>query len=134
MPLRWVGHNQHFVTLIHGGLARMMSRIAGCPTKPSYSYFASYMPGAVLKRHRDRPQCKYSVSLQLDATPDDRAAWPLQLEDLQGAPVAGLLDPGDGLFYRGCDLWHWRDALPAGQTSTSAFLHYVDRDFTGDLT
>lgn len=134
VPLRWSGHNQHFVTLIHAGLERVMSRIAGCPTKASYSYFASYMPGAVLKRHRDRAQCKYSVSLQLDATPEGRAPWPLQLEDLRGEPGSGLLEPGDGLFYRGCDLWHWRDALPAGQTSTSAFLHYVDRDFAGELS
>jgi hypothetical protein len=159
VPLRWSGHNQHLVTLIHGGLNRMITRVAGCPTKPSYSYFAAYMPGAVLARHRDRPQCKYSISLQLDAqhapiapwlalgdplggadatapsaTPPDREPWPLYLEDLRGELATGLLAPGDGLFYRGCDLTHWRDELPAGRTSTSAFLHYVDLDFAGRLT
>jgi hypothetical protein len=134
VPLRWSGHNQHFVTLIHAGLNRVMSRVTGCPTKPSYSYFASYMPGAVLSRHRDRAQCKYSVSLQLDAEPDGREPWPLHLEDLRGELATGLLEPGDGLCYRGCDLAHWRDELAAGQTSTSAFLHYVDSDFSGGLT
>jgi hypothetical protein len=134
VALRWSAHNQHLVTLIHAGLHRMVSRVTGCATKPSYSFLASYMPGAVLSRHRDRAQCKYSVSLQLDAEPHGRAPWPLYLEDLRGQLAVGWLEPGDAVFYQGCELAHWRDELPAGQTSTSAFLHYVDHDFTGDLS
>jgi hypothetical protein len=133
MALRWGCHDQHLVTLIHGGLNRVVARVVGCATKASYSYLASYRPGALLLRQRDRSQCKYSVSLQLDAAPDDGVPWPLCFEDLRGEQTAALLAPGDGLFYRGCDLTHWRDELPAGRTSTSAFLHYVDLDVAGAL-
>jgi len=40
---------------------------------------------------------------------------------------------GDGLLYRGQYVPHYRDALPAGHTSTSLLFHYVDYQFDGSL-
>ena len=36
-----------------------------------------------------------------------------------------VLEPGDMLIYRGCDLEHWRDAFE-GDNCGQVFLHYND--------
>jgi hypothetical protein len=33
---------------------------------------------------------------------------------------------GDGLFYRGCELIHWRDEYMEGQEQAQVFFHYVN--------
>ena len=35
------------------------------------------------------------------------------------------LEPGDALIYRGCDIPHWRDALPKGDCA-QVFWHFTD--------
>jgi hypothetical protein len=37
------------------------------------------------------------------------------------------------LLYRGRELPHFRDVLPAGHSSTSIFFHYVREGFAGTL-
>ena len=54
--------------------------------------------------------------------------WPIYLEPSgeegkEGVKV--LLNPGDMLIYRGCDLEHWRDPF-AGDNCGQVFLHYND--------
>jgi len=48
-------------------------------------------------------------------------AWPIYLKDKKTIKVD--LKPGDMLFYHGCELEHWRDALK-GENCTQVFLHY----------
>src|SRR5579862_28574 len=91
---------------------------------PTYSYFRLYKRGDVLKRHRDRPACEISISLNLGQTPDD--PWPIYVEK-DGEPYRALLSPGDALLYRGIDCFHWREAY-AGTRLVQVFLHYVDRN------
>jgi hypothetical protein len=106
--------------------------------EPSYVYFASYQPGAALPRHVDREQCEFSISLLVDyePDPDGPSGWPLCLEN-PSAPEAGTaadLGVGDALVYRGRELIHYRDPLPAGHQSTSLFFHYVRPDYAGPRT
>lgn len=139
VPLRYSSHNEPLSRFFQRRLAGLLSELAGEPMKPSYAFFASYTPGAVLEPHRDREQCALSVSLLLDYAPepDDLSPWPLWLgrggEAGRSDAAAIHLGLGDGLVYRGTELLHWRDALPEGQASTSIFLHYVPSDFTGSL-
>jgi hypothetical protein len=58
--------------------------------------------------------------------------WPIHLE-IDGRAEAVRLEVGDGLLYSGTDIWHWRDALPAGQRAIVCFYHFVPQDFTGSL-
>ena len=37
------------------------------------------------------------------------------------------LNPGDGLIYRGCDCYHWREPFD-GNHLAQVFLHYVDQN------
>lgn len=97
---------------------------SGLALHPTYSYFRLYKRGDVLKRHRDRPACEISVSLNLGQTPAN--PWPINVERDAGSYGAQLL-PGDALLYRGCDCFHWRDAYE-GSRLVQVFLHYVDRN------
>ena len=132
--LRYVVHNEVVARFLHQNLTPVVAAVAGVPVKPSYVYTANYLPGAVLPRHIDRAQCKYSISLCVDYLPEpvDATPWPLWLETATGT-VAVYQELGDALFYRGCELPHFRTQLPPGHRSTSLFLHYVDAAFTGPL-
>jgi hypothetical protein len=133
-PLRNVAHNEPVARFFHRQLTAAVAAFAGEPVKPSYVYLASYQPGATLKKHTDREQCEFSVTLCLDYSPEPRCAtpWPLHLHKTSGT-VTVFQAIGDALLYRGCQLAHSRDALPQGHTSTSMFFHYVRKDFTGSL-
>jgi hypothetical protein len=91
---------------------------------PTYSYFRLYKRGDQLKRHRDRPACEISVSLNIGQTPS--APWPLYVEG-QTVPFGASLAPGDALLYRGIDCFHWREPY-LGSRLVQVFLHYVDCD------
>lgn len=131
---RYVAYNEPVAKFFHRQIAKTLSAVAGEPLKPSYVYMASYLSGAELKRHTDREQCEFSVTLCLDYSPEPalETPWPIKL-DTSCATISVHQALGDGLAYRGTKLPHHRDRLGAGQTSTSIFFHYVSADFQGSL-
>ena len=133
-PLRYIAHNDPVAKFFHRQIAALLSAVAGEPLKPSYVYLASYLGGAELKKHTDREQCEFSITLCLDFSPEPELAspWPIKLETPSGT-LSVYQALGDGLAYRGTLLPHYRDPLGAGQTSTSIFFHYVRADFEGSL-
>ena len=133
-PRRYVAYNEPVVRFFHQQIAAELSAVAGEPLKPSYVYLASYLSGADLKKHTDREQCEFSVTLCLDFAPEPVLAtpWPIRLDTPAGT-VTIYQALGDGLAYRGTRLPHHRDVLDEGQTSTSIFFHYVGADFAGSL-
>jgi hypothetical protein len=130
-------HSEMMASFLHVQLHGLISQIADEPVKPSFVYFGSYRPGAVLPRHVDRPQCQFSMSLLVDYSPepDGPCGWPLYLENPQApqAMLAADLALGDGAVYRGQEVFHYRDALPEGHQATLLFLNYVRKDFAGRL-
>ena len=84
---------------------------------PTYSYARIYNKGNILKRHKDRPSCEISTTLNLGGDP-----WSIFLE---GTEVN--LAPGDMLVYSGCELEHWRDEFQ-GDICGQVFLHYNHRN------
>jgi len=133
-PLRYIAYNDPVARFFHRQLTPAFSALASAPLKASYVYLASYQPGAILRKHTDREQCDFSITLCLDYSPEPRHAtpWPLQLHKKSGT-VKVFQAIGDALLYRGCELPHSRAPLPDGHTSTSIFFHYVREDFTGSL-
>jgi len=133
-PRRYVAHNECVARFFHRQIASVVMAIAGVRVKPSYVYVSSYQSSAELPVHTDRVQCEYSLTLLIDQTPEpaDQSPWPLYLNCPTGA-VAIWQGIGDGLFYRGRQLEHYRTRLADGMSSTSIFFHYVDQDFDGPL-
>ena len=101
---------------------------------PTYSYTRLYRTGNILNRHKDRPSCEISTTLNLGGDP-----WPIfidptgannVIDEHQGiikpdAPkgVQVNLKPGDMLIYSGCELEHWREPFQ-GKLCGQVFLHY----------
>jgi len=133
-PRRYVAYNDPVARFFHRQICGVLSRVAGEELKPSYVYLASYLAGAELKKHTDREQCEFSVTLCLDFSPEPglETPWPIRLDTPSGTTTV-YQAIGDGLAYRGTRLPHYREALGQGQTSTSIFFHYVPVDFAGPL-
>jgi hypothetical protein len=131
---RYVAFDEPVARFFHHQLTGRISEIAGEAVKPSYCYFSSYAEGSVLEKHTDREQCEFSVSMCIDYSPEPEVAtpWPLRLH-IEGGQVRVFQALGDALLYRGRNLPHSRSRLPAGQSSTSIFFHFVRQDFAGPL-
>lgn len=133
-PLRYGVHNEKVARFFHHQIAKPLAAIVGEAIKPSYVYSASYLSGAELKKHVDREQCEFSVTLCLDFSPEPQraTAWPIRL-DIPDGTATVYQSLGDGLLYRGPKLPHYRGVLTEGHMSTSIFFHYVPSDFSGTL-
>jgi hypothetical protein len=127
-------HNDPVLCLYQKRLVPLVAGIVGASVKPSYAYLSAYTAGSVLPPHRDRAQCEYTVTLQVDYTPEPtlEAGWPIRLA-LPDAEVTVYQSLGDALLFTGREQVHYRHALPRGHISTSLLLHYVDVDFEGPL-
>jgi len=116
----------------------VMKEKTGMDLIPTYSYARVYQTGAELKRHKDRPSCEISTTLNLGGDP-----WPIFIDPTgsnnvideyknihkPGAPpgVEITLEPGDMLMYSGCKLEHWRKPFQ-GKLCGQVFLHYNHAD------
>ena len=102
-----------------------MEEVTGLKLYPAYTYARIYKKGDELKRHKDRPSCEISCTMNLGG--DD---WPIKLEpsgekDKEGITVN--LKQGDMLVYRGTLLEHWREPFQ-GYDCGQVFMHYNDAD------
>jgi hypothetical protein len=97
-----------------------MNKILGEPVLPSYAYSRIYAKGEVLKKHKDRPACEVSVTLNLGGDKD----WDIYFTKPNGEVVAKNLKPGQAVIYLGMVSEHWRDTYK-GKQYGQVFLHYV---------
>ena len=111
-----------------------MEKKTGLKLIPTYSYCRLYRKGIILKRHKDRPSCEISTTLNLGGDP-----WPIFIDPTgsnnvideyknihkPNAPKGNRVDlkPGDMLIYSGCELEHWREPFE-GKLCGQVFLHY----------
>jgi hypothetical protein len=116
----------------------VMKEKTGLDLVPTYSYARVYEKGVELKRHKDRPSCEISTTLNLGGD-----NWPIFIDPTgsnnvideykkihkPNAPkgVKVDLEPGDMLIYSGCDLEHWREPFQ-GKICGQVFLHYNHAD------
>lgn len=99
-----------------------LSELVQEPLLPTYNYARVYSNGEVLEPHTDRDACEISVTLNLDqcGTP-----WPIFMVDAEtGNRSPVILEPGDAVVYKGCDIEHYRHAFK-GIKHTQVFMHHV---------
>ena len=120
-------------TLLMKVLPRMQKE-TGLQLIPTYSYARLYKKGDILKRHKDRPSCEISTTINLGGAP-----WPIFIDGTGSNNVIDehknihkpdapkgtkvLLEVGDMLVYSGCELEHWREPFE-GDICGQVFLHY----------
>jgi len=100
-----------------------MEQQTGLKLIETYSYARIYKKGDVLERHKDRPSCQVSTTLNLGGD-----EWPIFIDGSGKEGQVGnkvIIEPGDMLIYRGCELEHWRESFE-GDNCGQVFLHYND--------
>ena len=135
----------------HTGIRRKLEKIIGRTLYNTYYYDRFYFPGQELTRHADRDACEISVSIHVSTNlPDKLKDWPFKIKTpdtytddkktavlIPGEERSAILNPGDGLLYKGCERPHWRDAMPTPEKVEDApkeyyyhqiFFHYVLQD------
>ena len=108
-----------------------VSSVIGKKLIPTYSYWRLYITNNVLKKHKDRPSCEYSTTLCLgyDASniKDTNYNWPICIRSYNNEGKCVILNPGDMVIYKGCDVEHWRDEYK-GLNHSQVFLHYNEEN------
>ena len=99
----------------------LMEKETGLKLIPTYSYCRLYKKGNVLKRHKDRPSCEISTTLNLGGD-----EWSIYLSS-SSKEIKIDLKKGDMLIYKGCELEHWREVFE-GNVCGQVFLHYNQAD------
>ena len=91
----------------------VMKEKTGLDLLPTYSYARVYEKGSILEKHKDRPSCEVSTTINLGGD-----LWSIYIEK-----VKIDLKPGDMVIYSGCELEHWREPFE-GNICGQVFLHY----------
>ena len=113
----------------------------GLKLTPTYSYHRLYTKGTELTRHKDRPSCEISTTMCLgydnENLKEKNWNWPMFVGPKDGdigTPGAAVhLSPGDLIIYRGCEVEHWREPLPANNHA-QVFLHYNEKEGKNNIT
>ena len=111
---------------IHTGVRKKLEKELGRKLYYTYYYDRYYFPGQALTKHADRDACEISVTLHISTNlPDDLKDWPIKIKTpdvytdksksailVPGEERSCVLNPGDGMVYKGCERPHWRDPMP----------------------
>ena len=136
---------------IHSGVRKKIEEVIGRKLYNTYYYDRFYFPGQQLKKHADRDACEISVTIHISTNLDEE--WPVWIKTpdtytdkeksailVPGEERSVVLEPGDGLIYKGCERPHWRDAMPGAKQGRKLFgknqevyyhqifMHYVLAD------
>lgn len=101
-----------------------VEQFTGMQLYPTYSFVRLYTDGAQMRRHVDRSACEVSLTVNV-AT--QGSAYPIWMKAPGKDPISYTLSPGDAVLYKGCEIEHWRDAVPDNTVVVQFMLHYVDK-------
>ena len=136
---------------IHTGIRLKLEEAIGRKLYNTYYYDRYYFPGQELTRHADRDACEISVTVHISTNLEGNDAdWPIWIKTpdtyvdkkktqilVPGENRSVVLQPGDGMVYKGCERPHWRDPMPGKKKSWfnkkeyyyhQIFFHYVLQD------
>jgi hypothetical protein len=96
--------------------------IVGESLLPTYALGRFYTNKGYLQKHKDRPACEVSVTINLY---QDKP-WGIWIKPRKENEEAKeiIQNTGDALFYSGYDLPHWRNSYN-GNEYCQGFFHYV---------
>lgn len=139
---------------IHSKIRLKLEKKLGRPLYNTYYYDRFYFPGQELKIHADRDACEISVTVHISTNlSGGDEEWPIWIKTpdiynnkkkesvlVPGEDRKVILEPGDGMIYKGCERPHWREPMPGANRSKKLFgkgeelyyhqifFHYVLQD------
>lgn len=126
---RWYIHKPPVFDAIHKSkeMTDLASKTFGLRLKPSYSFLSMYGPSGVCPLHMDRPQCQYTIDIQLNSD----GQWPIYVSDNEF-----VLKNGEALCYSGTGQPHYRKPMAVNGECTYmdlVFFHFVPYEWEGCL-
>jgi len=116
---------------VHKALVEPLRQRTGIELAKSFVIVRRYVKGSELPPHIDREAAQFVLSVTV-ANSDNRV-WPLYLSDrkpesgwTKTAVHAVNLPPGDGVLFKGGDLYHWRQPLQS-DWHLQVFFFFVDK-------
>ena len=118
-------YNHPFYRKAHYSLMKKIEGILSMDLLPTYYFDRFYYEGQELTRHKDRPSCEISATVQISTNRDQ--AWPIWFERPDHTENSVSMKNGDMVLYKGCEREHWREPL-TGENSYhhQIFFHYVN--------
>ena len=127
---------------IHHGIRKKLEKAIGRTLYTTYYYDRFYFEGLELTKHADRPACEISVTVHVSTNlPDGYKDWPVWIKTpdiytdktksqilVPGQNSSVVLNPGDGMIYKGCERPHWRE--PMEVPKRNKLLNWFKKDNT----
>ena len=110
---------------LHYVIRKLVQNILKIDLFPTYYYERFYYVGQELTRHKDRPSCEISVTLQISTNRKDPWSIWFQLPDDSEKLVN--MKNGDMVIYKGCEREHWREPLQSKYNRVGKFFNKVKK-------
>ena len=111
---------------IHYNLRKVIENTLGMDLFPTYYYDRFYYVGQELTRHRDRPSCEISATLQISTNRDEQ--WPIWFELPDKSESNICMNNGDMVIYKGCEREHWREPLQSKYNKVKRLWKRIRKD------
>ena len=113
---------------LYYGVKQNVEQILGEKLYPTYYFDRFYFKGQKLERHKDRPACEVSVSMNISTNAN--YDWPIYFQLHTGEIKELVTKHGDAVLYKGMELEHWREPLKGDRDVYyhQIFMHYVRAD------
>ena len=110
---------------LHYVVRKLVQNILKIDLFPTYYYERFYYVGQELTRHRDRPSCEISVTLQISTNRKD--PWPIWFQLPDDSEKLVNMKNGDMVIYKGCEREHWREPLQSKYNRVGKFFNQVKK-------
>ena len=137
-------YSDHLMESIELCYGQKVCDILKANLSPTYTFTRIYEKGSPLIPHLDRPSCEISATCPItisDDRPSTICVSNFKWNEVTEKPVKFSIEqikkkgdyneinlyPGDLMFYRGCERYHWRDPIESDYL-IQFFMHFVEAD------
>ena len=110
---------------LHYIIKKLIQNILQIDLFPTYYYDRFYYVGQELTRHKDRPSCEISATLQISTNREDD--WPIWFQLPDNSEKLVNMKNGDMVIYKGCEREHWREPLQSKYGRVGKFFNQVKK-------
>ena len=109
----------------HHIILKLIENILEMDLLPTYFYDRFYYVGQELSRHKDRPSCEISATLQISTNRE--GAWPIWFQLPDNSENSVSMKNGDMVIYKGCEREHWREPLQSRNGKVKKFINNLQK-------
>lgn len=109
----------------HRLILKLIQNILEMDLLPTYYFDRFYYEGQELSRHKDRPSCEISATVQISTNRE--GAWPIWFQLPDNTENSVSMKDGDMVIYKGYDIEHWREPLQSKYSRMNKFFNKLKK-------